>query len=132
MREEFVTGESAGFDGTAQEVLIEVVTRGVVGGEEGYHDRVGSRGGLEFDVERAVFANPILVPVEQLDSLTVEKEFELLAGDLTEGAGVAHVAFADGGDLDGIVAIGGELMLHDHAAAGGQKHALNVLVLRGI
>ncbi len=132
MREEFVTGEPAGFDGAAQEVLIEVITRRIVGGKKSHHDRVRAGSSLEFDVERAVFADPILVPIEQLDSLAVEQEFQFLAGDLAERVGVAHVAFADGSDLYGVLAIGGELMLHDHAAAGTEGHAFNVIVLRGI
>src|ERR1035441_10029828 len=118
--EELVARQSAGFDGAAQEVLIEIVTRRVVGGEvcHDYGVRPGRR--LEFGVECTVFAGTFFIPVEELHSLAVEKEFELLAGDLAEGAGVAHVAFADGSDLDGVLTIGGELMLYDHAAAGAE------------
>src|SRR5580700_6302802 len=103
MREELVAWQSTGFDGAAQEMLIEIVAGSVVGGEERNHHGVGSGGSLEFDVERTVFAGALFIPVEKLHSLAVEEEFELLAVDFAEGIGVAHVPFADGSDLNGIL-----------------------------
>ena len=124
---------------------IQIVARRVVGGQERHHHGVQSGRGLERNLKvpsqrRRVLragrsgtaAVPLGVPIEQLHALAVEQEFQLLAADFAERIGVAHVALADGRDLDGVVAVGGKLMLHDHSAASAEGHAFNVIVLRGV
>ena len=78
VREEVVTGQAAGFDGAAQEVLIQIVARRVVGGQE-RHDH-GMQAGLrvELKIKRPVRTLALGIPVEQLQALAIEQEFQLL------------------------------------------------------
>ena len=133
MREELEAGQAAGLDGAAQEVLIEVVARRVVGGEERDDHGVQAGCGLELDVEGAVFARR--APVSQSNSFSrspSSRNSIFSPGISPNGLVFAHVALADGRDLDGVFAIGGKLMLHDHAAASPERHAFDVIVLRGV
>ena len=134
VREEAVSGKPAGFDGAAQEVLVQVIPRRVIGRQEGDHHGVAPRLGREFEIERAVAAPSlaILIPVEQVQPLAVHQYFQLLARDFAERVGVPHVALADGGDLHVVLAVGRELVLHDHPAAGAEGHAFDVIILIGV
>ena len=70
-----------------------------------------------------------LVPIEQLHALAIDGDFELLALDAAEdGLEVTGDAF----DLEGIFAVGGELILDQDAAASSERQPFNVIVLRGV
>ena len=52
-------------------------------------------------------ARDFAIPVEQLDSLAVDQDFELLATNLTECGGAAHVAFVDWHDFQCVLTVAG-------------------------
>src|SRR5579875_4018450 len=69
--EELEAGETAGFDGIAEEVLIEIVARGVISGDESDDNPVGAGGCVELEIESAVFAEPLFIPIEHLQPLAI-------------------------------------------------------------
>ena len=83
-------------------------------------------------IERAIAAFAIRIPIEQVLTFAIHQQFQFLAGDFSERIRVAHVAFADGRDLERVFAIGWKLMLGDNSAARAEGHAFDVVILRGV
>jgi hypothetical protein len=71
----------------------------------------------------------LLVPVEQLHALAVDRDLELLPLDLSQQ--VVEIA-GDALHLDHVFAVGRELMLDDHAAACSERVTLDMSVLGGV
>ena len=75
----------------------------------------------------------LLVPVEQVHLLAVDRHRQPLAQDLTERVvRLAHVAFEDRNDLELVVTVGRKLVLDQDAAARAERQPLDVVVLRGV
>ena len=71
----------------------------------------------------------LLVPVEQLHPLAVDRDLELLALDLPEHR--LEVA-GDALHLERVFAVGRELVLDQHAAARAERQPFDVIVLRRV
>ena len=84
--------------------------------------------GVDADVPGTARPN-LLVPVEQLHALAVDRDLELLALDLSQQ--IVEVA-GDPVDLDHVLAVGRELVLDEHAAARAERQPLDVAVLRRV
>ena len=136
MRPELETGQAAGLDGAALEVLVQVAARRQVGGQERHHNLVLASSHMEVYVGRAAVhrssAADFSVPIVQLDPLTVDQQFQLLVLDLAESPIVVHQALVDRVDLEDVIAVGGKLVVADQASAGAEGHAFDVIVLRAV
>ena len=137
VREEPESRQAAGFDGAAQEVLIQIVARRELRREERHHHRVRTRLHLNMNIGRAAGAPPRrgrhpYPNRTACDSLAVDQQFELLAANFAESAVVVHHALVDGENLEHVIAVGRELVLRDQAAAGAERHAFDVIILRSV
>src|SRR5690242_6939231 len=130
------TGKPARFDGAAQEMLIQIASGRQLRREERDANGVQTRLHLEMDVRcsgmHGLAASEILVPIVDVYALAIDQELELFARDLAKRHVVVHEALVDGKDLENVVAIGGELMPRDNAAAGSERQALDMVVLRRV
>ena len=106
--------------------------RRVGGGDESHADSAlaGLHGDFDFGfvvkgVERDVFTRADL---EQLQALAVEGDFELLVFAVAAEQG-AHGG-ADYLEGNGILAVGREIMMDQHSAAGSEGQAFDVIFLR--
>ena len=135
MGEEQIPGNAAGFDRRAQEDVVDVVVGRVVVREERDADPVqarldGQRGGGHARARRAPH---LLVPVEQLHLLAVDRHRQPFALDLAERVvRLPHVAFEDRDDPELVLAVGRKFMLDEHAAPCAERQPFDVVVLRGI
>ena len=125
-------------------------------GEERGADLVRSRGGREAHAHRAPVAEErfraglaraagsldaiaaigrrraaAAVPVHESQSITVEQDFEPLAGDRPE-AGRRHVVAEDRRDRDRVFAVRREQMVDEQAAARAERQPFDVIVLRRV
>ncbi len=111
--------------------FVQLAARHVVGREERHADRVQAR--LDRDAwRRAAVAGRVrdfLVPIEQLHPLAVDRDLELLALDAAQDR---LEVTGDALHLEGILAVGRELILDQDAAAGSERQPLDVIVLRGV
>src|SRR5215475_16165478 len=74
---------------------------------------------------------PASLPIEDAQALTVEQNLELLAGNRSE-AGWRHVVAKDRRHLNLVLAVGRELVFHQHPTTRAEWQTLNVVVLRCI
>src|SRR5690606_22098730 len=66
------------------------------------------------------------IPVVQIDAFAIDRHFQFFAPDVTEYGGEVAGHPLDGKD---IFAVGRELVLDQHAAAGAERQAFDVAVL---
>ena len=97
---------------------------------------VHARFHMKVNVGRAVVhraaARQIFIPIVEVHPFAIDEQFEFFAGDFSEGAIVVHQPLVDGEDLEHVVAISGEFMLHDQSAARSEWQAFDVIVLRSV
>ena len=77
----------------------------------------------------AALSARLFVPIEQAQPLAVQKHFELLAPDVAEGLGPAHVTPVDRGHFDLVLAVGGKLMSNQDAAPRPERQTLDMVIL---
>ena len=137
MRKKRIPGDAAGLDGGSQELLVVIVDGRVIGGQKRDAHRVQSGFHRHAQVhcarlEKGGAGRHGLVPVEQAGALAVDQDFEFFAGHVAERAAVPHVAALHRGHLEGVLAVGGELMAREQSAARAERQPLDVVVLRGV
>ncbi len=110
---------------------VQLAAGDVVRREKRHAHRV--RAGLHRDARRGLAVaggvRDLLVPVEQLHALAVDRHLELFALDPAEhGLEVAGDAF----HLERVLAVGRELVFDEHPAARAERQAFDVIVLRRV
>ena len=111
--------------------LVQLGARQVVGREERHTDRVqpGLDRGARGRPPVAGRVLDLLIPVEELHALAVDRDLELFAGDLTQdGRKVSGDTF----HRECVVTVGGKLILDQDAAAGSERQPFDVEVLRRV
>src|SRR4029450_13236142 len=71
----------------------------------------------------------LLIPVEELHALAVDRDLELFAGDLTQDC---RKVSGDTFHRECVVTVGGKLILDQDAAAGSERQPFDVEVLRRV
>ena len=75
--------------------------------------------------------SPAPLPIQQLDSLGVEKNFKFFARNGTE-ARRRHIVAKDRSNRNVVLAVGWEDVLHQHPAARAERQSFDVIVLRRV
>ena len=104
--------------------------------EERHHHLMQAGRHLKMNVRGAAMhwraAADVTIPIVQLHPFAIDQQLQLLAANLAERAIIVHQALIDGVNLEHVVAIGRELMLATETAAGGERHAVDVIILRAV
>ena len=132
MREETKARQATSFQCAAQKVSVEVVAGSVVGGQKSHCHRVASCGYRRQHFKVTVATLLCIVPVKFLHQLIVHQNLQLLSGNFAKGIVAAHVAFADGPNIEPIVCVNGKFMCGQQTTACAKGHAFDIVVLAGV
>ena len=77
-------------------------------------------------------AREILIPIVEVYPIAIHQEFQFFPRYFSKGAIVVHEALVDGEQLEDVVTVSWELMLHNQSAARSERQALEMVVLRGV
>jgi len=103
----------------------------IIGDQERHADRVEATANREGRAAAAValFVCNLRIPVEQVQAFAVDRHFQLFFGDLAQDPReVAGDAF----HRERVLAVGGELILDQHAAACSKRQTFDAVILRGV